>query len=143
MGTQPSNGTFPGADYAGFVFDPSSGMANAANNWGILTRKASVNTFTDTGYAYSTANYNDLSFYLDSTGLYFRAYQWAGTAQAKSAAITSNVPLATTVLCPTFFILNGAAGTTSYTAWLDAWETAWRGNTTVPVFRGSNLLKNF
>jgi hypothetical protein len=143
MGTQPANGAFPGADFAGFVFDPSSGMTNAANNWGILTRKASVSTYTDTGYVYSTTNYADLSFYLDSTGLYFRAYTWAGTAQAKSAAITSNVPLATTVLCPTFLVINGPSGTTSYQSFIDSWEVAWRGNTVVPVFRGANLLKNF
>jgi hypothetical protein len=143
LGTQPANGTFPGADFIGFVFDPSSGMTNAANNWGFLSRKASVNTFTDTGYVYSTTNYADLSFIFDGTNANFRAYQWAGTAQAKSANVTSNVPLTTTPLCTSFFILNGAAGTTSYTAWLDMWEVAYKGPTAVPTFRGTNLLKNF
>jgi hypothetical protein len=143
LGTQPSNGTFPGADFIGFVFDPSSGMANAANNWGFLTRKASANTFTDTGYVYSTANYADLSFYFDGTNANYRAYNWAGTAQAKSANITSNVPLTTTPLCLSIVVVNGAAGTTSYTTFIDLWEVAYKGPTGTPTFRGTNLLKNF
>lgn len=143
MGTQPANGTYPGADFVGFVFDPSSGMTNAANNWGLLTRKASVSTYTDTGYVFATSTYADLSFYVDATGAYWRAYAWGGTAQAKSAAVTSNVPLSTTPLCPTFFVLNGASGTTSYQTFLDLWEVAYRGNTIVPIFRGSNLIKAF
>jgi hypothetical protein len=143
MGTQPANGTYPGADFVGFVFDPSSGMTNAANNWGLLTRKASVSTYTDTGFVFAINAYADLSFYLDSTGAYFRAYTWAGTAQAKSAAITSNVPLGTTPLCLVFLVVNGPSGTTSYQTFIDSWEAAYRGNTMIPAFRGSALLKNF
>jgi hypothetical protein len=142
MGTQPTNGTYPGADFVGFVFDPSSGMANAANNWGLLTRKASVSTYTDTGLAY-TFVYADLSFYADATGVYFKAYAWGGAVPAKSAAITSNVPLAATPLCMVLHALNGAAGTTNYQHFIDLWEVAYRGNTAVSVFRGGNLLRNF
>jgi len=143
MGTQPSSGTYPGADFVGFVFDPSSGMANAANNWGFLTRKASVNTFTDTGFAYSTTLYADLSLFFDSTGAYFRAYNWAGTAQAKSAAITSNTPLTTTVLCPVLHIANGVSGTTSYQCFHDLWEVAYWEIPSRPFSGGAAGLKNF
>jgi hypothetical protein len=144
MGTQPANGTYPLADFAGFVFDPSSGMTNAANNWGILTRRASVSTYTDSGFAYSTSNsYADLSFYIDNTGLYFKAYAWAGTAPAKSAAITSNIPLNSTALCMVLHVVNGASGTTSYGHWIDLWEVAFKPQATVSVFRGINLVKSF
>jgi Collagen triple helix repeat (20 copies) len=142
LGTQPWGGTYPDADFIGFVFDPSSGMANAANNWGLLTRKASVSTYTDTGFSWAFA-YADLSFYVDSTGVNFRAYAWAGTAQAKSSKITSNVPLSTTPLCLVLHVQNGPAGTTSYQSFIDLWEIACRASSVVPVFRGSNLLKNF
>ena len=143
LGTQPANGVYPGADFVGFVFDPSSGMANAANNWGLLTRKASANTFTDTGFVFATTAWADLSFYVDPTGAYFRANTWAGTTQAKSAAITSNVPLAATPLCMVWHVVNGPAGTTSYQSQLDSWEVAYRANAVIPVFRGADLIKNF
>jgi len=143
FGTQPVNGTFPGADFVGFVFDPSSGMANAANNWGFLTRRSSASTYTDTGFVYSASAWADFSFFVDSTGAYRRAYTWGGTAPAKSAAITSNVPFGTTLLCLIYFVLNGPSGATSYQSYIDLWEVAYKGNTVVPVFRGANLIKNF
>lgn len=142
LGTQPANGTYPLADFVGFVFDPSSGMTNAANNWGILTRKASVNTYTDTGFAYVN-QWADLSFYLDATGVSFKAYTWGAVAPAKSALITANVPLSATPLCMVFHAVNGPAGTTSFTHMLDFWEIAYKPTTAVPVFRGVNLVKSF
>src|SRR4029077_6880839 len=48
MGTQPSNGTFPGSDFIGFSFDPQNGLPSQANNWAFLTRKTTVSTYTDT-----------------------------------------------------------------------------------------------
>jgi hypothetical protein len=143
MGTQPATGTFPGADFCGFVFDPSSGMANAANNWGFLTRKASVNTYTDTGFAFAVNVWCDLSFFLDSTGAYFKAYTWGAAAPAKSAAITTNVPLSSTPLCVVLHVVNGPSGTTSYTSSIDLWEVTYRPTTVVSVFRGTNLVKSF
>jgi hypothetical protein len=63
--------------------------------------------------------------------------------QAKSSLITTNVPLSSTVLCPAYFIGNGASGATSYQTFIDLWEIAYKGNTMQTIFRRASGIKNF
>jgi hypothetical protein len=132
--------------FIGFVFDPLSGMTNAATRWGFLTRMDSVSTYTDTGVTFNAGTWYDLSFIWNRVAgvynTYFRVNQAGGTVGAKQGPITTNIPDDTQGPNLVMFVANGPSGTTSTTWAVDMWEIASTASTAT-AFRGSHLIKNF
>jgi hypothetical protein len=144
LGTQPSNGTYPSTSFIGLVFDPNSGMANAATNFGFLTKASSNVLYTDTTVNFNPQQFYEFSFLWNYTPPgYVSGYriQVAGTASTLRGPITGNtIPGSAESLCLVMLALNGASGTTSYNWIIDLWEVACSGSR---EFKGSSLIKNF
>jgi hypothetical protein len=125
-----------GKSFIGFCINHTAG----ATDYYFATIKAGTANYVDTSLAVSSSAYADLSFFYNGSNAYFKAYTWAGTEPAIGSAVSTDIPA---VQLGSYMSIINAAGSTSYSIYVDFVELSYLGATATPRFRGRSGITNF